>query len=242
MAQAVPLFRRQAFQLDVSAAQLQLLRHLFHRREAHRLHHLAGIARAGVVHQPRQTLLPAQAILHAHRSRGGVAVGALAAIIFHLQRLIQPRHHEEDHKAKRQPHNHRRVLQSGNAVSHQHPQGQQADDHRPEDAQPVWRIAVDILQLRSEVTQHQRPGIRGGHVEQQAGNGGDRSAKGKRRILRQQVIEAALRVGDRLGGEGRIAVDDFIQRAIAEHRQPQQGKGKRDNQRSHHKLTNGAST
>ena len=37
-----------------------------------------------------------------------------------------------------------------------------------------------------------------------------------------------------------IAVDDLVQRAIAENRQPQQGKGERDNQRAHHELANGA--
>ncbi|MCC7758422.1 hypothetical protein INR15_27525, partial [Klebsiella pneumoniae] len=42
-----------------------------HRRVAHRLHHQFGIARARVIHQPRQALLPAQTILEAHRARGG---------------------------------------------------------------------------------------------------------------------------------------------------------------------------
>ncbi len=45
--------------------------------------------------------------------------------------------------------------------------------------------------------------------------------KGKRRILRQQaVVEAALRMDHRFLGKCRAAVDDFIQRAIAEHREP----------------------
>ena len=118
MPQRLALFRRQAFQLDVCTAQLQLLRHLFHSRIAHRLHHLLGVARARIVHQARQAFLPAQPVLRAHWARRGVAVGALAAVVFHLQRFIQPGHHEEDHKAERQPHNHRRVLQGRDAVGH----------------------------------------------------------------------------------------------------------------------------
>ncbi len=236
------LFRGQVFQLHVGATQLQLLGHLFHRREADRLHHLAGVARAGVVHQTRETFFPAQPVLRAQRTRGGVAAGADAAVVFHLKRFIQPGHHEEDHEAERQAHDHRGVLQRRDTVGHQHAERQQADGDGPEDAQPVRRVAVNVLELRGEVPQHQRAGVRRGDVEQQAGNGRYGRAKGKRRILRQQAVEAALRVRHRFLGKSRIAVDDLVQRAVAENRQPQQGKGERDDQRAHHELTDGAPT
>ena len=118
VAKVLPLFRRQALQFHRGAAQPQLLGHFLHRRVAHRLHHLFGIACARVIHQPRQALLPAQPVLQAHRARGGVAAGADPAVIFHFQGFIQSGHHEENHKAERQPHDHRGVLQRRDAVGH----------------------------------------------------------------------------------------------------------------------------
>ena len=152
--QGLSLLRRQVFQLHVGSTQLQLLRNLFHRREADRLHHLFRVARARVVHQARETFLPAQPVLRAHRTRRGVAAGADAAIVFYLERFIQPGHHEEDDEAERQAHDHRGVLQRRDTVGHQHAERQQANGDGPEDAQPVWRIAVDIFELRGEVAQH----------------------------------------------------------------------------------------
>ncbi|GDU71099.1 hypothetical protein ExPUPEC61_04482 [Escherichia coli] len=111
-------------------------------------------------------------------------------------------------------------MQRGYPVGHQHAKRQQTNRHRPEDAQPAGGVAVDIFKLRGEIPQHQRPGVRRGHIKQQASNGGDGGAKGKRRILRQQAVEAALRMDHRFLGKCRAAVDDFIQRAIAEHREP----------------------
>ncbi len=238
--QRFALFRRQFFQFHIGAAQLQLLRHFFHCREADGFHHLFGVARARVVHQAREAFLPAQPVLRTQRTRGGVAAGTDTAVVFHLERFIQPGHHEEDDEAERQAHDHRGVLQRRNTVGHQHPERQQADGDGPEDAQPVRRVAVDVFELRGEVPQHQRAGVRRGDVEQQAGDGRHGGAKGERRVLRQQAIEAALRVRHRFLREGRIAVDNFVQRAVAENRQPQQGKGERDNQRAHHELTDGA--
>ena len=40
-------------------------------------------------------------------------------------------------------------------------------------------------------------------------------------------------------GKTGIAVNDFIQRGVTKHRQPQQGKGKRDDQRTEHELADG---
>ncbi len=48
-------------------------------------------------------------------------------------------------------------------------------------------------------------------------------------------------MGHRLLGKRRVAVNNLVQRAVAEHREPQQREGERDNQRTHHKLADGAS-
>ncbi|CCK06835.1 hypothetical protein BN128_689 [Cronobacter sakazakii 696] len=161
-------------------------------------------------------------------------------MIFHLQRFIEACHDEENDEAERQAHDNCRVLQRRDAVGHQHPHRQHADGDRPENTQPVGSVAVNVFQLRGEVRKHQRAGIGGRHIKQHAGDGRDRRAQFKRRILCQQAVKAAFGMGDNFLRKACVAVNDLIQRRVAEHREPQQRKGKRNNQRAEHELTNGA--
>ncbi len=146
IANRVSLISLNAFQRDAAITQLQLLRHLLHRRINGLFHHLLGVARARIVHQTRQAFLPGQTIGGMRQIRRSVARGAGPTVVFNLQRFKQPGHHKEDNKAERQPHDHRGVLQGSDTVGHQHAQGQYPNRHRPEDAQPVRCIAIDVFQ------------------------------------------------------------------------------------------------
>ena len=157
--------------------------------------------------------------------------------------LVQAKHEQHQHHRKRQARQHDHGLHGRKVTGEQQANGHQRDHRRPEDAQPVRGVLIDVTAFARQVSHHHRARVRRGQEQHKADKDRHPNHDFRRRVMLKQLVNGHRRLFQRGFTQlDRPLVDHQIQRRVTENRQPRQGKAQRDQQHTCHQFTHRTAT
>ncbi len=227
----------------IPALPAQLFGHRFHRWLHRVVHEAVDLVAHREVHGLAQALAPALVMAVVADQRRGPVLQRALAVRFVTEGAGQPPHHQQQDRRERQRGQHHRRFQRIDAPSQQQPGGQHRDHRAPEHAKPTRTIILRCTAMRGQRGQHHRPRVGRGHKENEADQHRHRDHRAAPRVAIQQCIQHRRWIIHRQLCQLLLAVvQDLVQRAVAEDRQPGQGEAQRDQQHAEHEFADGAAT